>query len=48
MEARPSSLRSCPHEFGHFWNRIFFYPDSSLRGGKGGEGGKGGRGEGGD
>ena len=32
MEARPSSLRSCPHEFGHFWNRIFFYPDSSGRG----------------
>ena len=32
MEARPSSLRSCPHEFGHFWNRIFFYPDSCRRG----------------
>ena len=32
MEARPSSLRSCPHEFGHFWNRIFFYPDSCGRG----------------
>lgn len=32
MEARSSSLRSCPHEFGHFWNRIFFYPDSSGRG----------------
>ena len=32
MEARPSSLRSCPHEFGHFWNRIFFNPDSCGRG----------------
>ena len=32
MEARPSSLRSCPHEFGHFWNRIFFNPDSCERG----------------
>ena len=31
-EARPSSLRSCPHEFGHFWNRIFFNPDSCGRG----------------
>ena len=31
MEARPRSLRSCPHEFGHFWNRIFFYPDSCGR-----------------
>ena len=49
MEARPSSLRSCPHEFGHFWNRIFFYPDSCGRGlslfdslgGRGGGGGGG-------
>lgn len=49
MEARPSSLRSCPHEFGHFWNRIFFYPDSCGRGlslfdslGEAGGGGAGG------
>ena len=37
MEARPSSLRSCPHEFGHFWNRIFFL--SGFFSAEGGEGG---------